>query len=354
MTPRRAALLRGLGGMRALEVGGLLPIVLYGVLQPDAFNLDLVGKYFLLAVLALSVDLVWGYAGLITLGHAVFFGAGGYVAALVLVRQVGGLPASIGLSLALAILVAMVLAGLLGVFLFSGQGVQGGYFALATLAVSFVVEQYLTTSGPLGGYNGIPNLPFLDFGFVDVSYGASFYWFSAGLLMLVYLGLRALLGSRLGLVIRGLREKEQRLNYLGYHTPRLKWVLYTLSAGLAGLVGCVYAIHDGFVSPQLTGVDLSTQAVIWVAVGGAGTLLGAVAGTLLINGASAWLSRLLLQDWLFVLAVVLIVIVRFRPAGLLGAFARPAAPSTQPLGEVGVAVPDTHDAEGAVSAGRGT
>ena len=102
--------------------------------------------------------------------------------------------------------------------------------------MAFIVEQYLNSSGPLlGGYNGIPNLPYLDIGIGDVSYGASFYWISAALLVAVYGGLRALLGSRLGLVIRGLREKEQRLNYLGYHTPRLKWCLFTISPGWPGL-----------------------------------------------------------------------------------------------------------------------
>jgi branched-chain amino acid transport system permease protein len=320
--------MRNVGPIRFLEFAALVAIVIYGLVEPDAFNLDRMGKYFLLATLALSVDLVWGYAGLVTLGHAVFFGAGSYVGALVLVRHVGGLPASIPLSMVLGTLFAMLLAGVLGAFLFVGRGVQGGYFALATLAVAFLAEQYLNSSGPLlGGFNGIPNLPYFEIGSLDVSGGAGFYWFSALFLIAVYVGLLLMLRSRLGLVIRGLREKEQRLNYLGYETARLKWSLFVLSAGLAGLVGCVYAIHDGFVSPQLAGVELSTQIVTWVAIGGTGTLLGPVLGTLLINASSSWLSTVLVHDWLLVLAGVLIVMIRFRPAGVLGGVGVPRPPA---------------------------
>jgi branched-chain amino acid transport system permease protein len=324
----RGGWLRRLGVMHTLEVACLVGIVVYGFSDVDAFSLDRAGKYFLLAALALSVDLVWGYAGLVTLGHAVFFGVGSYAAALVLVRQVGGLPPSVVLSLVLGAAIAALFAGVLGLFLFAGRGVQGGYFALATLAVAFLAEQYLNSSGPLlGGFNGIPNLPYLHIGPLDVSFGPSFYWFCALFLCAVYGGLRVLLRSRLGLLIRGLREKEQRLNYLGYQTARLKWSLFVASAGLAGLVGALYAIHDGFVSPQLAGVELSTQIVTWVAIGGTGTLLGPILGTLLINASSAWLSSVLVNDWLLVLAAVLILMIRLRPAGILGGIGVPTGPT---------------------------
>jgi urea transport system permease protein len=330
--PRQRRRLAGrLETFQILELLSLLAAVLYGLLQRDDFNLDLVGKFYLLAIFALTVDLVWGYAGLITLGHAIFFGAGGYVAALVLVKHVGGLPPSIPLALVLSVVLAVIMAGILGMFLFSGLGVQGGYFALATLAVSFLLEQFLTSSNDLlGGYNGIPGLPYLTLGPLDVSGGVGFYWFSGLLLLAAYVGLQALLRSRLGLVIRGLREKEHRLSYLGYDTMQLKLGLFVISAALAGFVGCLYAIHDAFTSPQLVGVVLSTQVVIWVAIGGAGTLLGPIFGTLLVNGASSGLSRFLVNEWLLILAAILIVVIRFAPAGLLGAVGRPKAPAAQP------------------------
>lgn len=318
---------RTVNRLRLLEAALAAGILAYGALEPDPFNLDRMGKYFLYAALALSIDLVWGYAGLVTLGHAVFFGAGGYAAALVLVRHVGGLPPSIALAVVLGALTATLLAGGIGLFLFAGRGVQGGYFALATMAVAFLTEQYLNSSGPLlGGFNGIPNLPYLAFGPLDVSSGASFYWFCALFLTVVYAALQFLLRSRLGLLIRGLRDKEQRLMYLGYDTARLKLSLFVGSAGLAGLVGALYAIHDGFVSPQLAGVEMSTQAVTWVALGGTATLLGPVLSTLGINLASAWLSTLLVNNWLLVLSIVLIAAIRFRPGGLLGGLGAPRPP----------------------------
>src|SRR5436305_896581 len=123
------------GPLRALELLTLLGIVLYGLLETGAFSLDLMGKFFLLAIFALSVDLVWGYAGLLSLGHAAFFGAGAYMAALVLVRHLFGLD-SLLMALGLSIVVPVLMAGILGAFLFTGRGVHGAYFAVATLAVT--------------------------------------------------------------------------------------------------------------------------------------------------------------------------------------------------------------------------
>jgi urea ABC transporter permease protein UrtC len=245
------------------------------------------------------------------------------VAALVLVRQVFGLPDWLALALVLGVVVPALMAGVLGLLLFSGRGVHGAYFAIATLAVAFLLEQGMTSSGAyLGGYNGIANLPFLRFGPLDVSGGASFYWFAAALLVAIYAALRGLLGSRLGLVIRGLREKEQRLEFLGYDTTRLKLWVFIASAGLSGLAGTIYAIHGAFVSPQILGVEQSTVVVMWVAIGGPRTLLGPIVGTVLVNAGSSLLSRTFVDQWLLIVAVGLIVVIRLMPGGVVGLLLR--------------------------------
>jgi urea transport system permease protein len=319
------------------------------------YELSLLGRFLALSILALGLVLVWGEAGILTLGQGVFFGLGGYVLAMHLKLAAltpGEIPdfmtwsgrselpwwwqpfTSPGMALAAVIVVPGVCAALFAWAVFRRR-VVGVYFALITQALALCFATLLVSQQEsTGGFNGLTDFSTL-LGFDLAARGTvwTLYWITVAFVTLSFLGLRWLMRSRFGTMLRATRDGENRVRFLGHNPTPYKVVSFTISAMLAGIGGALFTLHAGVVSPALVGVVPSIEMVIWVAVGGRGTLWGAVAGTLLVNFAKDEISSALPDAWLYVLGLVFILVVTLMPRGVAGVIEdafrrlRPASPS---------------------------
>jgi ABC-type branched-subunit amino acid transport system permease subunit len=282
------------------------------------FGIDLL----VLSILALSLDLCWGVAGIICLGQAAFFGAGAYTVAVLNTR----LSASSGLLLlAAAVAVAAAFAFVLGLFLFSGRRDVGlWYLALATLAVTYASERFATSTSALGADSGIPGV-IVDFPLVASWGSTSSYYVLAAVLLLVYAGLRVFLRTETGLVLRAMREDPERISFLGHSLFKLRLGVFTASAALAGLAGGLSAITTGFVSADLLGLGLSTNALLWLIIGGGGVLVGALIGTAVLEILRLQLSTAYPTGWPVAIGFMIVAFVAILPGGLMGLVTRAQA-----------------------------
>jgi ABC-type branched-subunit amino acid transport system permease subunit len=287
---------------RALNLLGLAVVGVTGLvfmlLTPHLAELDTVVNltvYMITAILALSLALIWGYGGILSFGQSAFFGLGAYTYAIAMFN--------IGEStipFLLAIILPTGFAALLGYFMFYGR-ISDLYIGVITLTVTLILFNSVnSTAGPefhigaarLGGFNGIPgiaplNLPFDSTRVIDLQ---GMFRLSAALLLSTYFGLRLLLASRFGRIIVGMRENERRAELLGYDPRAYKLATFTIGGALAGLAGCLFANWGNFVSPTIFGIAQSAQIVIWVLVGGRGTLIGPIVGCVGIQWLSATLG----------------------------------------------------------------
>jgi urea transport system permease protein len=292
-----------------LLVGVFLPLVLQDYLTVFAT------RVIILALFALSFDLVWGYAGIMSFGQALFFGSAGYGVAL-LARDLN--VTSIVLVLPAAMLIGLISSLLLGAFLLLGRNPSSMIFvALGTLTGSYAADRLARGWYYLGGQNGIPSIPSMSLGSYDITEGPVYYYLALGILLVVYLLCRFLVRSQFGLALAGLRENEQRIAFFGYKAQHLKAIVFTVGGTIAGLAGGLYAFHEGFVWPNMLGVVISTQVVLYVLFGGSGTLIGAVIGAVIIEGVSFWLSDNYRDIWPIILGVLLLLVILFRPLGLI-------------------------------------
>src|ERR1700682_1684894 len=292
-----------------LSIVAILPLVLQDYLTVYAT------RVLILCLFALSFDLVWGYAGIMSFGQAVFFGTAGYGGAL-LVRGLG-VP-SILFVLPGRLVVALAVALVLGGLLLLGRHPSSVIFvSLGTLTGSYAADRVARGWYYLGGRNGIPRVPPMSLGSYDIVEGPVYYYLALGILVLVYLLCRFLVRSQFGLALAGLRENEQRIAFFGYKVQHLKAIIFALSGAIAGLAGSLYAFHEGFVWPNMLGVVMSTQVVLYVLFGGSGTLIGAVIGTVAIEAVSFWLANSYQDIWPIILGVLLLLVILFRPAGLI-------------------------------------
>lgn len=306
---------------RLAEIALLVLLVALPLVTNDTFFIDRVGRYFLFAIFAISVDLIWGYGGLFTFGHAAFFGGGGYLVAMLTTRTGWFLPVPFWIALPLAVTAAAVLALAVSYFVFSGrEALRGVEFAVVTLAVAVLAERLANAGGTVtGGQNGILMQTRLGIpGVISLHRGYGFYALTGLLLVAVYLGVRRFIRSRPGLVLRGIRDNEDRVDLLGYDVAQVKRRAFVLSGALAGLAGALFHVHEGIVSPGAVGVGSSTLVLLWVVLGGRGTLLGPVVGALLLPHLTASLSGTLLDTWLVTVGVILVGVVTLLPTGLLG------------------------------------
>lgn len=277
---------------------------------------NLIALYLIYGLFAVSVDLVWGYTGLFSFGQAAFFGAGAYTVALLRNTSIAN-SGILGILIGTA--VSIGIAAVLSYFLFSGRKVLGGvYFSLVTLAIAYLFERTaLDWTTVMGGYNGIPGIPYLSvFGF-QITSGPSFYFFVLSVLVIVYLLVRKIVNSEFGLVLKGIRENESRVRFLGYNSAFVKAITFVAGGGIAGLAGTLFAYQNGFVAPALLGVALSIEVLLWVVVGGRATLIGGVIGVILVRLASQYLSGWFVNFWQLFIAVLLIAIIMLFPGGLL-------------------------------------
>lgn len=303
-------------GLRRAELILLALLVALPVASDNAFLVDRIGRYLLLAVFALSVDLIWGYGGMFTFGQAAFFGGAGYVVGILSTREAGILPLPLGVTLAAAVIGSALLALAISYFTIARRGgLRGVEFAVVTLAVSVALERLANAGGQItGGQNGI----LMAYRLGPLHQGRNFYLLAAALLVLTYLGLKHYLRSRPGLIFRGIGQNEERVELLGYDVARVKRWTFVLSGAIAGLAGSLFYLHEGIVSPAAVGVGSSTLVLLWVVLGGRGTLLGPIVGAVVLSYLTARLSGTLLDTWLVVVGVILVVVIVLIPAGIFG------------------------------------
>lgn len=293
----------------------LLPTVLSG------YVIYILPQYMLFGLLAMSLGLLWGFGGILSFGQAAFFAVGGYAMGLMMQQA---LPVNAAyLGLVAAVLAGGGLAALAGYFLFSA-GVRATYFVLITLALSIIAEQIAVSQSQItGGWNGLfvdrMSLSFGPLGELSLYGDLAFYYFVLPVVVLCYLGFRWLVTSKVGKVLVGIRENEDRVIALGFNVSAYKTLVFALSGGLAGFAGALYATHANFVSPSLAGVLFSTEVVVWVAIGGRGSLLGALLGGILVASLSNYLSAVTPEYWQLLLGLIFILVIAFFKAGISGA-----------------------------------
>jgi branched-chain amino acid transport system permease protein len=321
-SPRRLVLL-------GLVLLGAVAIVYGG--SREYFTQQLIAIACIYAILALSLDLVWGYVGILSMGHAVFFGLGAYAVGLsqVSVTDTGALQQrdphvwNLPLGVIAGVAVVVVLAVLVGAIAFYGKGSTPFYIAVVTLSLTVILSTVLVQAAPLGGQQGLSGFPILTIS------GTAWYYICALGLVLAWIVVGILVRSDFGVLLRAIRDNEQRCRYLGYDVARVKTLIFAGSAALAAVAGAIYAGYVGFVSPPFVGFMVATNIIIWVAVGGRGTLVGAVAGAIAINLGGANLSARFPYVWTLVLGLLFVLVVVVFPEGVLPGAARLAGKVTR-------------------------
>ncbi len=303
-----------------LALSAILLVLLAFPLFSDDYQTGLLAKFLVFGIFALSLDLIWGYGGIVNFGHAIFFGTGAYTMGIVL-KLVTSTGAT-ALAVLAGILMPAALAALLGYFLFYGR-VSGVFFGVVTLALSGVAHSIIIVNpGLTGGLNGLYDYPPPTLGIpglAEISWlePLAAYYTALAAAVACYLLTRALVRSPFGHAIQAIRQDEDRAAFLGYNVPRLKLIVFTIACAMAGLAGVLY-VPIGFISPDLVGITLSTSVLVWVAVGGRGTLIGAFIGALLVNYLQTLLSDNFVTYWLLFVGLFFILVVLFWPGGIVG------------------------------------
>ncbi|MEB3361960.1 MAG: urea ABC transporter permease subunit UrtC [Synechococcaceae cyanobacterium] len=314
-------------------------LILPFVLPP--FRLNLLGRFLALGIVALGVDLIWGFTGLLSLGQGIFFALGGYALGMHLslnslepgqlpeffslygVKQLPSFWVPFGSPLftffAIWVIPALV-AGILGFLVFRNR-IRGVYFSILTQAGLLVFFNFFNGQQKLiNGTNGLKTDTARIFGELVGSDAMqrSLFWLTAVLAIAAFLLCRWLTSGRFGDALVAVRDDEPRLRFSGYNPTAYKTLVFTIAGALAGISGALYTVQSGIVSPQYMAVPFSIEMVIWVAVGGRGTLVGALFGAVLINYAKSLISEQLPETWLFVQGGLFLLVVTALPDGLVG------------------------------------
>jgi urea transport system permease protein len=332
-----------------IAIGTLIPI-LHSVPETSAlhvstYTMTLIGKYLTYALLAVAVDLVWGYCGILSLGHAAFFALGGYAMGMYLMRQIGtrgvyGDPTlpdfmvflnykelpwfwhgfdMFWFAALMVIIVPGVLALIFGWLAFRSR-VTGVYLSIITQALTYALMlAFFRNDMGFGGNNGLTD--FKDILGAPINTPAtriSLFVASALALALGYLACRYITTSRAGRVVQAIRDAESRARFIGYRVESYKLWVFAFSAVLAGIAGALYVPQVGIINPSEFQPINSIEVVIWVAVGGRGTLYGAVAGAVLVNYAKSYFTTALPEYWLYALGALFVIVTLFLPRGVVG------------------------------------
>ncbi len=293
----------------------VLPFVL------SDFATDLFAKFLAFALVALSYDLIWGFAGISNFGHAIFFGLGAYSFGEIMANLT--VPGATYAAYLGAIIVPMLVGMFLSVFLFYGK-VSGSFFAVVTMCLAYAFENIaMAWTDFTGGMNGLYKFPAPKLGIPGVwEFEVSgkyvpYYLITACLVIFLFLTWRVMKKRDFGKVISAIKNDERRAAYLGYNVNLYKTVIFMISCGIAGLAGALY-VPVGTITPSILGMGLSIQILVWVAIGGRGSLWGAIAGALIVSIMKEMLSGVLLNYWLIILGVFFILVVMFWPKGFAG------------------------------------
>jgi urea transport system permease protein len=328
-------------------VGGLMllfatviPQLLYAIGQ--GFRVGLLGRFMALGIAALGIDLIWGYTGMLSLGHGIFFALGGYAFAMFLLLQLpaGKLPdffslngvtelpffwqpfASLPFTLLATILIPASIAAVVGYVIFRNR-IRGVYFSILTQAALIVFYNLFTSQQKwINGTNGLKTDSAMFFGKVVSSIEIQWLFYLLSLVGLVgaYAICRWLTNGRFGRLLMAIRDDEPRVRFSGYDPTSFKVFVLAVSAALAGIAGALYTVQSGIITPNAMDVSFSIEMIIWVAVGGRGTLIGAVIGALLVNFAKSILSEQFPAFWLFFQGALFLLVVTGLPDGIVGWF----------------------------------
>ena len=346
-----------------LALAAVAVVLANQALAPDAalhlpgYLVVLLGKYLCYALLALSIDLIWGFAGILSLGHGAFFALGGYAMGMYLMRQIGsrgvyGNPVlpdfmvflnwtelpwfwlgfdQFWFAAVMVVVAPGALAFAFGWFAFRSR-VTGVYLSIITQALTFALMlAFFRNAMGFGGNNGLTDFKeLLGFPLQAEATRAALFVASALALGLGFMLCRALARSRLGLVMVAIRDGESRVRFLGYPVESYKLVLFTLSAAMAGVAGALYVPQAGIINPSEFEPANSIEAVIWVAVGGRGTLIGAALGAILVSALRSWVTGVLPELWLFALGALFVLVTLFMPRGLIGLLSGWSRPRARP------------------------
>jgi urea transport system permease protein len=311
---------------------------------PD-YLIPLLGKYLCYALLALSLDLIWGYAGILSLGHGAFFALGGYCMGMYLMRQIGtrgvyGNPLlpdfmvflnwqelpwfwwgfdHFAWAAAMVVLVPGLLALVFGWLAFRSR-VTGVYLSIITQAMTYALMlAFFRNDMGFGGNNGMTDYKdILGWDVHQPSTRLGLYLASVAALGIGYLSCRAIGASKFGRLLLALRDAESRVRFLGYSVTNAKLFVFTLSAVLAGIAGALYVPQVGIINPSEFSPANSIEIAIWVSVGGRGTLTGPIIGAVLVNFGKTWLTGAAPETWLFVLGALFVLTTLAFPSGIVG------------------------------------
>ncbi|MBT4905496.1 MAG: urea ABC transporter permease subunit UrtC [Rhodospirillaceae bacterium] len=330
----------------------VVPILNLAVPEGSLFHIPTfwvttLGKYLAFAILALSLDLIWGYAGILSLGHGAFFGLGGYAMGMYMMRQVGergvyGNPDLPDFMVFLnwdsvpwywlgfdqfwfAAVMVLAVPGALG-FVFGWLAfrsrITGVYFSIISQAMvyAFMLAFFRNEMG-FGGNNGLTDFKdILGFELSRETTKVGLYVATAVSLLIVYFICRAVVSSKLGRLLIAVRDAENRVRFLGYSVTNAKLFVFTLSAMLAGLAGALYVPQVGIINPGEFAPAKSIEMAIWVAVGGRGTLFGAIIGAFAVNGTRTYFTAAAPEVWLFFLGTLFILVTLVMPNGIVGVY----------------------------------
>jgi len=313
-------------------------------LHVSSYIIAVGGRFMCYALAALALDLVWGYAGILSLGHGLFFALGGYAHGMYLMRAIGhdgvyqsDLPDFMMFlnwksypwywaftehflyAMLLVALVPGVLAFVFGYFAFRSR-IKGVYFSIITQALTYAAMLlFFRNDTGFGGNNGFTDFKrILGFSITAPATRAVLFWITLAVLVLALVAARLITQSKLGRVLTGVRDAESRLRFLGYEPLGFKLFVWTLSAVMCGIAGALYVPQIGIINPGEMSPANSIEMVIWVATGGRGTLIGPIIGAGVVNSLKLWFTNVFPDFWLYALGLVFVLVTLFLPQGIVG------------------------------------
>ena len=354
MPPR--GLLLGVGGW----LGVMLAVAVVAIAAPVAnllvaetspwhlsdYAVQLIAKIMCYAMLALAMDLIWGYTGILSLGHGVFFALGGYAMGMYLMRQIGrdgqyrmdmpdfmvflnwkefpwhwALSDSFIAQMALVVLAPGLLAFVFGFFAFRSR-IKGVYFSIITQAMTFAMMLlFFRNETGFGGNNGFTDFKrILGVPIATQEMRMTLFVVTGCTLVGFFLMARAIVTSKFGRVLQAIRDAESRVMFTGYDPLRYKLAIWTLSAVMCGIAGALYVPQVGIINPSEMTPAASIEIAIWTAVGGRATLIGPIIGAFFVNGAKSWFTQVFPEYWLYFLGALFIAVTLFLPGGIVGLF----------------------------------
>jgi urea transport system permease protein len=332
-----------------LLIAVVLPVLNLAVPATSAFHLSdfyvsLIGKILCYAICALAIDLIWGYAGILSLGHGLFFALGGYGMGMYLMRQIGregqyqsdlpdfmvflnwkelpwhwALSDSFVAQMLLVILVPGALAFVFGWFAFRSR-IKGVYFSIITQALTFAAMLlFFRNETGFGGNNGFTDFKrILDQPVATQGMRVTLAVLSGLVLIGFFVMARAIVTSKFGRVLQAIRDAETRVMFSGYDPVHYKLAIWTLSAVMCAVAGALYVPQVGIINPSEMSPAASIEMAIWAAVGGRGSLIGPIVGAFFVNGAKSWFTAAFPEFWLYFLGALFIAVTLFLPNGLIG------------------------------------